>query len=112
MRKVLLILGIVLAIVGAGISAFTGIPASEFAGICVAMVGAAIACTGVVKQAQEEGKNKPLTYASVALLGIGSFILGFSGLPDTTVTQIVTVVAGLVTLIAGLVVAVLPPKPK
>lgn len=105
MNKILMLAGIALAVVGAGISAFTGIPAADFVGIAVAMVGAALACTGVVKKAKNEGVNTPLTYAAIALIGLGSFLLGFMGVPDTTVTQIVTVVAGLVTLLSGLVVA-------
>lgn len=106
MNKILMLAGIALVVVGAGISAFTGIPYSDFVGIPVAMVGAALVCTGVVKKAKNEGVNTPLTYASIALIGVGSFLLGFMGVPETTVTQIVTVVAGLVTLLAGLVVAV------
>lgn len=106
MNKIFMVAGILLAVVGAGISSFTGIAAAEFVGIAVAMVGAAVACTGVVKKTKEEGVNKPLTYAAVALIGVGSFLLGFMGVPETTVTQIVTVVAGLVTLLSGMIVAV------
>lgn len=83
MNKILMLAGIVLAVVGAGISAFTGILAADFAGIVVAMVSAVI-----------------------ALIGLGRFLLGFMGVPYTTVTQIVTVVAGLVALLSGLIVSV------
>ncbi len=91
---------------GAAISAFTGIPAADFVGLAVAMIGAALACTGVAKKAKSEGVNTPLTYAAIALIGVGSFLLGFLGVPETAVTQIVTVVAGLAMLIAGLVVSI------
>lgn len=69
MNKIPMVVGIVLAVVGAAISAFTGIPAADFVGIAVAMIGAAIAGAGVAKKAKSEGVNTPLTYAATALIG-------------------------------------------
>lgn len=106
MNKVLTIVGVALAVAGAGIAAFTGLPMSDILGIAVAMVGAAVSCTGVVKKSREEGKGKALTYTSVALIAIGSFLMGFMGVAESTVTQVITVAAGLVALVAGLVVSI------
>ncbi len=106
MNKVLTIVGIVLAILGAGVAAFTGLPMADILGISVAMVGAAVACTGVLKKSKDDGKSKALTYTSIIMIGVGSFLMGFMGVPEGTVTQVITVVAGLASLIAGLVVSI------
>lgn len=103
MNKIMTIIGVVLVGVGAIVSAFAGIAIADLVGIAVAMVGAGLACVGIIKKSS--GKNKALVYASVAMVAVGAFLMPFVGIAESTVTQIVTIVGGLASLITGLFVS-------
>jgi hypothetical protein len=103
MNKIVTIIGVVLVVGGAITATFAGIPIADLLGVAVSMVGAGVTCVGFIKKSA--GKNKGLTYAAVAMIAVGAFLMPFVGIAETTVTQIITVVGGLVSLITGLFVA-------
>lgn len=103
MNKIVTIIGVVLVVAGAIIATFANIAMADILGLATSMVGAGLTCTGVIKKS--EGKSKGLTYASVAMIAVGSFIMPFVGIAETTVTQLITVVGGLASLVTGLFVS-------
>lgn len=103
MNKIVTMIGVVLTVAGVVVAGFVDIPMADLLGIATSMVGAGVACAGVIKKSQ--GKNKALVYSSVAMIAVGAFLMPFVGIAESTVTQIITVVGGLVALVAGLIVA-------
>lgn len=104
MKTFLTILGVVLAVAGTIISAFTGIPAAEFVGVAVSMLGAAIVCSSAIKKATT-AKARLLAIVAVALIAVGGFLLGCLGFTEDIVTQLVSIVAGITALVLGMITA-------
>lgn len=103
MNKIFTWIGIGLVVAGAVVSVFAGVPQAEMIGLAVAMVGAGVLCTNIVKKAKGEGRNMTLVYVSVALIAVGAFLASLVGVHQDTLTQIIVTAIGLVTLIVGMV---------
>ncbi len=108
MRKNLfIILGIVLIILGAAVSYFAGFDLAEVTGFAVSMFGAGVAASGFWSKRKKTGALSVITLACIAG---GSFILGFGGFVESTVTTIIASVAGIAAIIAGIVTGVISGK--
>ena len=103
MSKIFTWIGIGLVVAGSVVSVFAGIPQAEMIGLAVAMLGAGVLCTNIVKKAKGEGRNMTLVYVTVALIAVGSFLASIVGVHQDTLTQIIVTAIGLVTLVAGMV---------
>ena len=104
MKTFLTILGVVLAVAGTIISAFTGIPAAEFVGVAVSMLGASIVCSSAIKKATT-AKARLLSFIAVILIAIGGFLLGCLGFTEDLVTQLISIVSGITALVIGMITA-------
>lgn len=99
-KKILIIIGIFVMVAGAVIAALTDVPIVEYPALAAVFVGAALTCVGVYKKSEKKDWK---VVAAITLVALGSFILGFAGVAENTVTQIVTAVTGIVVLIIGVV---------
>ena len=104
MRKNLLtIIGIVIVVAGAAVSTFAKFPLADITGLASVMFGAGLACAATWSK---RDKEKPvwMSVLSIVLVAGGAFLLGFCGFAESTMTTIITSVAGLVAILLGLLV--------
>lgn len=100
MKNFIKILGLVLVIAGSAFAAFTTIPVADYISIAVAALGLALLIVSTLKKAEKKSWKE---YVAVALFAIGGLCCGFAGFAESTVTQLITAVAGVVALIIGLI---------
>lgn len=104
MRKNLLtIIGIVIVVAGAAVSTFANFPLADITGLASVMFGAGLACAAIWNKRDKE-KALWMSVLSIVLVAGGAFLLGFCGFAESTMTTIITSVAGLVAIILGLVI--------
>lgn len=104
MRKNLLtIIGIVLVVAGAAISTFANFPLADVTGLASVMFGAGLACATIWGKRDKE-KPTWMSVLSIVLVAGGAFVLGFCGFAESTMTTVITSVAGLAAIIIGLIV--------
>lgn len=106
------IVGILLIVVGAGISYFAKWELADVSGFAVTMFGAGLATANLWNK-RDKGAKTWLCVLSLILVGVGAFILGFGGIiAETTMTTIIASVIGFVAIIAGLIVSAVANKSK
>lgn len=101
----LTILGILFIVVGIVISYFAKWELADVSGFAVTMFGAGFACANLWNKKNEVAKNY-LCIVSLALVGVGAFVIGFGGIiSETLMSTIISSVFGFVVIIAGLIVS-------
>lgn len=107
------VIGIVMIMLGAILEAlFAGITIAECITFGLIMFGAGLACSDLWKK-QKDTMPLWLRILSVALLGVGSFILGFMGqITEDQVKLIITYSVTIAMIITGLLIPVFNKKKK
>ena len=101
----LTVLGILFIVAGTVLSYFANWSVTEITGFAVTMFGAGLASANLWSKKSDTAKTY-LSVLSIALVGAGAFIAGFTGLlAESTITTIMASVFGLVAIIAGLIVS-------
>lgn len=108
-KKLLLIVGIVLVIVGCVASYLADFKLADVTGFAVTMFGAGLACVSLLEKGSEE-KPWYLSVIGVACIGVGAFLLGFGGMAENTMTMIISSVTGVVAVIVGILLVTLTKK--
>lgn len=103
MNKIFKILCILMVVVGAGLATFTDVAISEYAGIALAFVGAALACLNTYRKSEKKDWK---VIVSIVLIAVGAFILGFAGVAGDNISKIIAAVNGVVLLIFGLITSI------
>lgn len=105
------IIGIIFIIIGAIIGAvFNGFEVAVMCSFASVMFGAGLACAGLWEKRKPETKNW-VTILCIALLGLGSFVLGFAGqVAEDKVIMIITYVVAIAMIITGLLVPLIQNK--
>lgn len=100
MNKVLKIVFVLLVVAGAALASFTDVAIAEYSGIAIAFVGAAMACLNAYKKSEKKDWK---VIASIALIAVGAFALGFAGVAGDAISKIIAAVGGVVLLIFGII---------
>jgi uncharacterized protein YjeT (DUF2065 family) len=101
----LTIIGILFIVIGTVISYFAKWELADVSGFAVTMFGAGLASANLWNKRKEDAKTY-LCIISLALVGVGAFIAGFTGLiAESTMTTIMASIFGFVMIIAGLIVS-------
>ena len=108
-KRILLIIGLIVMIVGVIVSNSAKFPLSDVLGSAVTMFGAGLAVASMYEKRDPSVKTW-VVWLGIILVGLGAFILGFAGVAEDTVKTIITAVFGLVVIIVGLIVPVVVPK--
>lgn len=112
-NNIFLIVSIATILLGSAISYFAGIPEVQLVGFAVTMLGAGLLVANIWKERKPTAKSW-LIVLSLALVGIGSFLAGVTGvLSEEQVKSIIGYTLALIMLIAGIIVqAVANKSPK
>ena len=100
MKNILIYLGLVVIITATAVAQFTGIPNADFVRLAGLAVGLALEVVGTVKKAEKKDWK---LYFSIAGVIVGAMLLVFAGIAESTITSIITLVAGLVVIIVSLI---------
>lgn len=100
MNKTFKIIMICLIVGGALLSAFTDVPLADFCGIAVACASAGALCFATWNKSEKKGWK---VIASIVLIAVGSFALGFAGVAGDAISKIIAAVGGVVLLIFGII---------
>lgn len=103
MNKVFKIFCILMVVVGAALATFTDVAITEYAGIALAFVGAALACMNTYRKSEKKDWK---VIVSIILISVGAFILGFAGVAGDNISKIIAAVNGVVLLIFGLITSI------
>lgn len=102
-NKLFLILSIAFIVLGSALSYFAKIPELALTGFAVTMLGAGMLVANIWKDRKPEAKSW-LVILSLALVGIGAFIAGLTGvLSEEQVKSLIGYTLALILLIAGLI---------
>jgi len=97
------VIGILFIVIGTAVSYFAKWELADISGFAVTMFGAGLMVANLWNKRSETSKIY-LSIVSLALVGIGAFVIGFGGMiAETMVTTIITSVFGFVVIIAGLI---------
>lgn len=107
-KKMVLIIGVALVCLGVVIAQFSAVSIAEASGFAVAVLGAAVMADTILAKAED--KNKVKTIASIVAIAIGAALLGFAGISESTLTELIAGVSGLVILILGIIASGLKSK--
>ncbi len=106
----LTVIGILFIVVGVAISYFAKWELADVSGFAVTMFGAGLMCANIWNKRDTSIKTW-LSVLSLALVGVGAFIVGFGGvIAESLVTTIVSSVFGFVAIIAGLIIPAIAKK--
>lgn len=109
-KKLFVIICVAFIVIGAVVSVLTEIPESQLIGLAITMFGAGGLCSNIWKERKKE-EHGLLVVLTMALVGIGSFMAGVSGiLTEDTLKTIITLTVALVLIIAGLVTTKIAQK--
>ena len=102
-NKLFLIVSIICIVGGSAISYFAGIPEVQLLGFAVTMFGAGLLVANMWKD-RKPTANKVLIILSLALVGVGAFIAGITGvLSEEQVKSLIGLTVALVLFVAGLI---------
>lgn len=107
MKNAVKIIGIILLVAGSVVSAFTDIAIADYISIAVAALGLALLIVATFNKSEKKTWKE---IVAVILFAAGGLLCGFAGLVESTVTQVITLVAGAVALIIGLIATFKPTK--
>lgn len=109
-KKLFVIFSVAFIIIGAVVSAFTGIPESQLIGLALAMFGAGGLCSAIWKERKKEA-NSFLVILTMALVGIGAFIAGVTGImTEDTLKTIIGLVIAVVMIVIGIITSAMAQK--
>lgn len=109
MKNIFTYLGIVLVVAASVIGSFTGVEVSRWVEFSGYAVGLALCTVSIVDRAKSKDWKLYIALSGVA---IGTILLVFAGISESTITSIMAAVFGLVALIAGLLPVLLSDKNK
>lgn len=107
MKNIFIYVGLALIIVGAAIGNFTGIPVANWIELAGFAAGLASCVVGIVQKTEKKDWK---LYLSLIAICIGTILLIWAGIAESTVTSLITAVIGLVVLVTGLLPALLAKK--
>jgi hypothetical protein len=107
MKQIFIWIGLALVVIGAAIGAFLGIPAATWIELAACAVGLATCVISIVKSAEKKDWK---LYVALFAIVIGTILLIFGGMAESTITTIITSVIGLVLLIIGIIPAIIKKK--
>lgn len=108
-KNYLLVIGLLLVVAGVVIAYCANFALADITGFAVTVFGAGVATANLWDKRDPEKKTW-LSVTSVVLIAAGSFILGFGGFSENTMTTIISSVMGFVAIIAGLITGYLQAK--
>lgn len=100
-KKLILIIGVVLVCLGVIIAQFSDVSTVEICGFAVTVMGAAVMADKIIDKAAPKDRVK--TVISIISVFVGSVLLAFAGVSESTLTELIAGVAGLVLLIIGII---------
>ena len=100
---------IVIGLLGVFIAYCANFALADITGFAVTVFGVGVATANLWGKRAPEKKTW-LSVTSVVLIAAGSFILGFGGFSENTMTAIISSVMGFVAIIAGLILGYLQAK--
>lgn len=105
------VIGIIFIIIGAIVGAiFNDFEVAVMCSFASVMFGAGLACAGLWDKRKPGTKNW-VTILCIVLLGLGSFILGFTGqIEENKVVMIITYVVAIAMIISGLIIPAIKNK--
>lgn len=101
-KKILLIVGIILIVVGCVVSYLADFQLADVTGFAVTMFGAGLASSSLWEKRNPD-KSKFVAVGSIFAIGVGAFLLGFAGFAESTMTMIISSVTGIVAVIVGII---------
>lgn len=107
MNKVFKIIGLVLVVAASIAAYFTDIAVANYIELAVGALGLALTIKGVWGKSEKKTWKEVFT---IILFCIGAFLLGFAGVSESVVTQIITAIAGVVSLVIGVIVSFVKNK--
>lgn len=107
MKQIFIWIGLALVVIGAAIGAFLGIPAATWIELAGCAVGLAICVISIVKSTEKKDWK---LYVALSAIVVGTILLIFGGMAESTITTIITSVIGLVLLIIGIIPAIIKKK--
>lgn len=108
-KNSMILTGIALIVIGTIVSYFANFKLADTSAFAVVMFGAGISCAGIWTK-REKGSRTWAQVISLALLGIGAFVLGCAGFAENTMTTIISSVFGVIAIIASLVLPIIRQK--
>lgn len=109
-KNILTVIGIVLAVVGAVVGSFIGFEAGQLTAFAVTMFGAGLAVANMWKGRKEETKTW-LAVLSMALIGVGAFIAGITGIvSETQLTSVIGYAISIALVIGGIITSIVQKK--
>lgn len=111
-NKIFLAISLALIAVGAVISYFAKFEVAQISGFAVTMFGAGLACAQLWTS-RKEGAKTPLVILSIALIGVGAFLAGFTQIiSESQVTTIIGLIFSLILIVAGIITSVVTNAEK
>lgn len=99
------IIGILFIVIGTVICRFAKWELADVSGFAVTMFGSGLATANLWNK-REKATKTWVSMLSIALVGVGAFVLGFGGVvTESLVTTIITNVFGFGGIVAGLIVS-------
>jgi len=109
-KNILTVIGIVLAVVGAVVGSFIGFEAGQLTAFAVTMFGAGLAVANMWKGCKE-GTKTWLAVLSMALIGVGAFIAGITGIvSETQLTSVIGYAISIALVIGGIITSIVQKK--
>ena len=103
-KKIVFIVGIVLAIAGAIIGCFS-FPGADVVGLAMALFGAGTMCANMWKNRKKETPTW-LTILSMCLVGVGAFLCGFVGILGFD--NFKAIIDGIIAIVLIIIGAIIP----
>ncbi len=100
MKNILIYIGLAVIIAATAVGQFTNVPHADFIQLAGLAIGLALGVIGTVKKAEKKDWK---LYFSITGVIVGAFVLTLAGIAESTITSIMSLVAGLVVIIISLI---------
>ena len=109
MKNIFIYIGIAIIVAATIVSQFTGIEVAAWIELSGFAVGLAACIVGIVNKAEKKDWK---LYFSIAGIVIGTVLLVFADIAQSTIATLISLVAGIVVLIISLLPALIKKKEK
>ena len=109
-NKIMLVLSVLLIVAGSVLGYLATFTAAQVSSLALTMFGAGILIANMWQEKKETAR-KWLTVLALALVSIGAFVAGLTGvIAEQTVSQVIGYVFSLVAIVAGIVTTAIAQK--